>query len=555
MAITGTNGKSTTTTLIGEMIQSGGQKSFSRRQSRRAFYRRGGGGLGLGRVLEISSFQLEWIEEFRPQHRRRCSTLPKTIWTAMRPLPTTAAAKERIFAAQTGDDVAILNRDDPLVWAMRERIQARVVSFGFAEVAKAFLPTADEIVWRDSGSRRTLRARRREDSRRAQRGKHDGGRRRGEMRRGGRADGFNKPWNDFPGLEHRLEFVREKDGVRYYNDSKGTNVGAVVKSLASFSAPVILLAGGVDKGGDYGALEQEIKQKVRRLVLFGAAKKIIARALGASHRDRDRRRSPGGGARRGGACAAGRRRAAVAGLFELRPVSQLRRARQSFSKGSCNNYERRFGGRQMDAARGRRAAGDGHDHGVEHQLSLFPGTLRRRHLFFSQAIDRHGRRGDRADCLFDGAVARFIAALLIRFWPSAFIILALVLIPGIGVSRGGARRWLMLPGFAFQPSELAKLAIVFYLAHSMAKKEAVDSHVFRRRLAASASSAGLFAADAFARTGFRHRVDPDDAALFHALHRRRARASSARHRADGVAGVGLRDDESGVPVAPLDELS
>ncbi len=61
---------------------------------------------------------------------------------------------------------------------------------------------------------------------------------------------------EFPGLEHRLEFVREKDGVRYYNDSKGTNVGAVVKSLASFSVPVILLAGGVDKGGDYGVLRR-----------------------------------------------------------------------------------------------------------------------------------------------------------------------------------------------------------------------------------------------------------------------------------------------------------
>ena len=64
---------------------------------------------------------------------------------------------------------------------------------------------------------------------------------------------------DFPGLEHRLEFVREKDGVRYYNDSKGTNVGAVVKSLASFTAPVILLAGGVDKGGDYAPLADGIQ--------------------------------------------------------------------------------------------------------------------------------------------------------------------------------------------------------------------------------------------------------------------------------------------------------
>jgi len=85
---------------------------------------------------------------------------------------------------------------------------------------------------------------------------------------------------EFPGLEHRLEFVREKDGVRYYNDSKGTNVGAVVKSLASFAAPVILLAGGVDKGGAYAPLEDGIKRKVRRLVLFGEAKRTIASALG-----------------------------------------------------------------------------------------------------------------------------------------------------------------------------------------------------------------------------------------------------------------------------------
>ncbi|MGZ8467055.1 MAG: glutamate ligase domain-containing protein, partial [Candidatus Binatia bacterium] len=85
---------------------------------------------------------------------------------------------------------------------------------------------------------------------------------------------------EFPGLEHRLEFVREKDGVRYYNDSKGTNVGAVAKSLASFSAPVILLAGGVDKGGDYAPLAAGVKNQVRRLVLFGAAKQTIAAALG-----------------------------------------------------------------------------------------------------------------------------------------------------------------------------------------------------------------------------------------------------------------------------------
>ncbi|MPZ77475.1 MAG: UDP-N-acetylmuramoyl-L-alanine--D-glutamate ligase, partial [Deltaproteobacteria bacterium] len=93
-------------------------------------------------------------------------------------------------------------------------------------------------------------------------------------------DVIQRTLESFPGLEHRLEFVREKNGVCYFNDSKGTNVGAVQKSLASFSGPIILLAGGVDKGGDYGPLRTLIKHRVRRLVLFGAAKDIIAEALG-----------------------------------------------------------------------------------------------------------------------------------------------------------------------------------------------------------------------------------------------------------------------------------
>ena len=97
---------------------------------------------------------------------------------------------------------------------------------------------------------------------------------------GTRRDAIQKTLEEFSGLEHRLEFVRERNGVRYYNDSKGTNVGAVAKSLASFSAPVILLAGGVDKGGSYAPLEDEIRRKVRRLVLFGAAKDAIAKSLG-----------------------------------------------------------------------------------------------------------------------------------------------------------------------------------------------------------------------------------------------------------------------------------
>ena len=82
------------------------------------------------------------------------------------------------------------------------------------------------------------------------------------------------------GLEHRLEFVREIEGVRLYNDSKGTNVGSVVKSLQSFSEPIILIAGGKDKNGDLSSLKELIQRRVRKLILIGEAKERMGRELG-----------------------------------------------------------------------------------------------------------------------------------------------------------------------------------------------------------------------------------------------------------------------------------
>jgi UDP-N-acetylmuramoylalanine--D-glutamate ligase len=84
----------------------------------------------------------------------------------------------------------------------------------------------------------------------------------------------------FEGLEHRLEFVQEIEGVRFYNDSKGTNVGSVVKSLQSFSQPIILIAGGKDKNGDFGPLRGLIQSRVKRLILIGEAKERMSRELG-----------------------------------------------------------------------------------------------------------------------------------------------------------------------------------------------------------------------------------------------------------------------------------
>jgi len=277
IAITGTNGKSTTTTLVGEILRAAGKKVFI------------GGNLGVPFisavsnewdwiVLEISSFQLEWVQQFRPQ----VAVLLNLSEDHLDRYPSFAeycAAKERIFAAQTSSDTAILNRDDARVWEMRKRLNSRVLSFGFAEVDTGVFVAGEEVVWRDGGAEERFLV--------------------GEVKLHGihnlenmmaavaatksigiARDVIQDTLNGFPGLEHRLELVREKDGVAYYNDSKGTNVGAAVKSLESFSGPVILLAGGVDKGGSYAPLQRQIEKKVRRLVLFGAAKEIIARALG-----------------------------------------------------------------------------------------------------------------------------------------------------------------------------------------------------------------------------------------------------------------------------------
>ena len=277
IAITGTNGKSTTTTLIGEILKANGTKAFV------------GGNLGAPLigcasghwdwgVVEVSSFQLEWVQSFRP----RVAVLLNLTEDHLDRYPDLAAygrAKQRIFAAQERDDIAILNRDDPRVWPMRQQLRSKLVSIGFSEVEHGVFVERERIVWRDGE---------REESFQLAgvkiRGVHNVENMMAAIAAtkviGVGRDVIQNTLETFPGLEHRLEFVREFQGARYFNDSKGTNVGAVEKSLASFSEPVILIAGGVDKGGDYGPLQNYVKQRVRRLVLFGAAKHMIADALG-----------------------------------------------------------------------------------------------------------------------------------------------------------------------------------------------------------------------------------------------------------------------------------
>ena len=277
IAVTGTNGKSTTTTLIGEILKANGTKTFVGGNLGTPLIGCGAGQLDWG-VVEVSSFQLEWVTSFRP----RTAVLLNISEDHLDRYPDIAAyahAKQRIFTAQEEEDIAILNRDDSRVWAMRPQLRAEVVSIGFSEVRNGVFAEHDAIVWRhgEAEERFPLAAVK-------IKGVHNVENIMAAIaatKAVGVEHGIiQKTLETFPGLEHRLEFVREKDGVSYFNDSKGTNVGAVEKSLASFSAPVILIAGGVDKGGDYSPLQKDIRQRVRRLVLFGAAKDVIAEALG-----------------------------------------------------------------------------------------------------------------------------------------------------------------------------------------------------------------------------------------------------------------------------------
>jgi UDP-N-acetylmuramoylalanine--D-glutamate ligase len=278
IAITGTNGKSTTTTLVGEMLKAQGTKVFIGGNLGTPLIGFVGGNWEWG-VVEISSFQLEWIEEFHPRVAVLLN-LSEDHLDRYSDFAAYCGAKARIFENQTSQDIAVLNRDDPLVWALHQQSRARIISFGFAEVGQGAFARSEEIVWRDGSSEERFPLRRVKIQ-----GIHNVENMMAAVAVaktiGVTAQVIQQTLEDFPGLEHRLELVREKNGVRYYNDSKGTNVGAVVKSLASFAAPVILLAGGVDKGGDYGVLREGIEKRVKRLVLFGAAKRTIAKTLGA----------------------------------------------------------------------------------------------------------------------------------------------------------------------------------------------------------------------------------------------------------------------------------
>jgi len=293
LAVTGTNGKSTTVTLIGRMLQASGKRIFV------------GGNLGtaiseaavqslqvvkMGRpcpydalVVEVSSFQLETIEQFHPwvaamlnvtvDHQDRYSSIDEYI-----------AAKNRIFENQTPSDYALFNLDDSRVAPLRRHAKARVLGFTRTQTVPSDLAGGtyldhDRIMTTVGGQTQEICAR-------------------SEVKIIGNHNVENamvaatyallsgcplgiirQVLGEFPGLEHALEVVRERRGIRFINDSKGTNVDATLKALESIDQPIWLIAGGRDKGGDFSRLAPAIRRRVKRLILIGEAAPLIAKAM------------------------------------------------------------------------------------------------------------------------------------------------------------------------------------------------------------------------------------------------------------------------------------
>ncbi len=282
-AVTGTNGKSTVVVLLGEILKASGRRTFV------------GGNLGTPlidaidgawdvAVAEVSSFQLEWIEKFRPRAGVHLN-LSDDHFDRYRDLADYGRAKARLFENQDASDYAILNRDDPNVWKLAKDMRSHVIGFGHARGESGaslwFDEQANAIVFDfDLGG--------------APRGRIslEGFRLRGwhnisnamaasaaALALGVGAQHIERALASFRGLPHRIEIVHENGGVTYIDDSKGTNVGAVVEAIDALAAPIILIAGGLDKRGDYAPLRRPLGEKVRLAILNGAARDKMAAAL------------------------------------------------------------------------------------------------------------------------------------------------------------------------------------------------------------------------------------------------------------------------------------
>ncbi|HEV2828968.1 MAG TPA: UDP-N-acetylmuramoyl-L-alanine--D-glutamate ligase [Pyrinomonadaceae bacterium] len=284
VAITGSNGKTTTTSLIGKLLQDAGLPAQV------------GGNIGTPlislvesssddtwTVVEMSSFQLETISEFHPTVAVALNVTPNHL-DRYESFTDYAAAKHRIFMNQQPGDIAILNADDEIVSSWAKGLRAHVTSFSVStELADGLFLRGSEIICRTREGERVLLSSR--DMK--LRGRHNlenvlaalaAG-----LACGAAPDSMPETIRNFEAVEHRLEFVAEIEGVKFYNDSKATSVDATLKALEAFaeeSGKIVLILGGRGKKAPYAPLGSLVRKRVRKLILVGEDADTIERELG-----------------------------------------------------------------------------------------------------------------------------------------------------------------------------------------------------------------------------------------------------------------------------------
>ncbi len=284
VAITGSNGKTTTTSLIAELLKDGGLPTLV------------GGNIGMPLislvessrddgwiVVEVSSFQLETIKEFHPTVAIVLNVTPNHM-DRYETFTDYAAAKHRIFMNQAPGDIAILNADDEVVSRWSKGLRAHVTCFSVKqELEEGLFLRGREIVSRTRNGERVLLM----SNEMKLRGLHNvenvlaavaAG-----LACGAAPDSMRETIRKFNPVEHRLEFVREVDGVKFYNDSKATSVDATVKALEAFAdeaGKVVLIMGGRGKKAPYAPLAALVREWVRKLILVGEDAETIAQELG-----------------------------------------------------------------------------------------------------------------------------------------------------------------------------------------------------------------------------------------------------------------------------------
>jgi UDP-N-acetylmuramoylalanine--D-glutamate ligase len=282
IGITGSNGKTTTTSLIEHILRSAGISTIL------------AGNIGtplISRVeetndasvtvVELSSFQLELIDSFRPNISVFLNLTPDHL-DRHHTLEEYGAAKARIFENQMEADSAVLNADDP---ATTKHAPAKPQVFWFSRkqrVAQGVFVRENEIVFRRDGKEEALLKLQDIPMAGAHNVENVLAAVAATRLAGADASAIAKGVLSFSGVEHRLEFVAEIGGVRYYNDSKATNVDATLKALDSFPGRILVVLGGKDKGSDYTALQKPLREKAILALLIGTAAEKIEKQISGS---------------------------------------------------------------------------------------------------------------------------------------------------------------------------------------------------------------------------------------------------------------------------------